>query len=71
MSGCALLAQCIFFNDKMESMPKAAEMLKNRYCRKDFSRCARYVVRSKLGPDKVPADLSPSQMDRAQELISK
>jgi hypothetical protein len=69
MADCEMLAKCIFFNDKMANMPAMAEMLKKKYCRGDNSACARYVVCKSLGREKVPGDLTPSQLDRAQKLM--
>ncbi len=35
----------------------------------DNWKCARWIVRSKLGPTSVPADLFPNQVNRANKLI--
>jgi hypothetical protein len=69
MADCELTAKCLFFNDKMANMPSMASMMKRKYCQGDFESCARYMVCKALGRDKVPADLSPSQTDRAKQLI--
>ncbi|MDQ7830532.1 MAG: hypothetical protein RDU30_02260 [Desulfovibrionaceae bacterium] len=69
MADCEMIAKCIFFNDKMANMPAMAEMMKKKYCRGDNAKCARYLVCKKLGKEKVPADLSPAQTDRAQALL--
>ena len=69
MADCELTAKCLFFNDKMANMPSMAGMMKRKYCQGDFNNCARFMVCKALGMDKVPADLSPSQTDRAKELI--
>ncbi|THB62855.1 MAG: hypothetical protein D6E12_18345 [Desulfovibrio sp.] len=69
MADCELIAKCIFFNDKMAQMPKAAELLKDRYCRGDNSECARFAVFKAKGREAVPPDLGPSQMDRARQVI--
>lgn len=69
MAQCECLAGCIFFNDKMAEMPAMASMMKQRYCHGDNSQCARWVVRSALGPLGVPGDLFPNQMDRARHLV--
>ena len=71
MADCTLLAKCIFFNDKMASMPAAAEVLKKKYCLKDSSTCARFMVCSALGREKVPADLFPNNTDRAKAILAK
>jgi hypothetical protein len=70
MPDCELVAKCIFFNDKMASMPAMAGAMKKKYCHGDNAKCARYVVCMALGRENVPADLTPSQTDRAKKLLS-
>jgi len=70
MADCEMIARCIFFNDKMANMPSTANMLKKKYCQGDFGKCARYVVCKALGKEKVPSDLTPSQMDKAKLLLA-
>ena len=70
MPDCECLAACPFFNDKMADMPSMAGIYKNKYCRGEFSSCARYMVSKALGRDKTPPDLFPNQLSRAQELIN-
>lgn len=69
MAICECVPKCPFFNDKMANKPSTAEMFKKKYCEGDNSECARWIVRKKLGADKVPADLFPNQIDKAQALI--
>lgn len=69
MADCEMIAKCIFFNDKMAHMPAMAEMMKKKYCRGDNSKCARHMVCTTLGREKVPADLTPAQVERAQALL--
>ncbi len=72
MSACRLLENCIFFKDKMVDMPSTAKSIKARYCwGGGSSTCARYLVSEKLGTDKVPQDLLPSQMDRIEEIFDE
>ncbi len=66
---CECLAGCPFFNDKMKNMPSMAEHMMKKYCRADWSSCARHMVFSTLGKPAVPADLFPAQKDRAKELL--
>jgi hypothetical protein len=54
----------------MQNMPAAANLLKKRLCQGDNSRCARHMVLTALGREKVPPDLSPNQLDRAAALIN-
>ena len=69
MSDCEMMTVCIFFNDKMANMPSTAGMLKRKYCQGDFALCARHIVCAALGVDKIPADLTPSESDRARQII--
>jgi len=68
---CELLETCIFFQDKMERMPATANMMKKRYCLNDNLQCARYTVFKALGREKVPKDLFPNQIEKAQEIIKR
>ncbi len=70
MKDCELLEKCIFFNDKMVGMPSMAEVIKLRYCKDDNTGCARHMVCKSLGREKVPADLFPNQVDRAEKLMA-
>ena len=69
MSDCPVLDACPFFADKLRNMPKTADLLKDRYCRSRHEVCARWVVRERAGPDKVPNDMFPHQADRANKLL--
>jgi hypothetical protein len=55
----------------MADMPAMAERMKQRYCLKDNASCARYMVFIKLGREKVPADLFPSNTDRALKILAQ
>lgn len=70
MADCECLAGCLFFNDKLQNMPAAAQSLKKRLCRGDNANCARHMVVVALGRQQVPTDLSPNQVDRARALIA-
>ncbi|OQY05334.1 MAG: hypothetical protein B6I20_01565 [Bacteroidetes bacterium 4572_117] len=69
MAKCECLENCAFFNDKMANMPSMANIIKKKYCEGDCSICARYIVYKALGKGAVPANLFPTQMDRAKKLI--
>ena len=71
MAECELIANCIFFNDKMADMPSMASMMKSVYCKSDPDKCARMMIVKACGCGKVPPDLFPNQTDKAKELISK
>jgi hypothetical protein len=70
MADCECLAGCVFFNDKMKSMPSSATQFKNKYCKGDNAECARYMVLKALGREKVPPSLFPNQTEKAREIIS-
>jgi hypothetical protein len=71
MGECELTAGCIFFNDKMADMPSMASMMKSVYCKSDPDKCARYKVVKAVGREKVPADLFPNQVEKADAVINK
>jgi hypothetical protein len=71
MADCELLAGCIFFNDKMPTMPTMTAMFKKNFCKGDSSNCARYMVFKALGRPSVPPDMFPNMTDRARALIDK
>lgn len=69
MAECRFLVQCPFFAGRMEAMRGVTDLMRAKYCRGDASRCARYQVRTALGPGTVPLDLYPNQHERASQLI--
>ncbi len=69
MADCEMLSKCLFFNNQMANMPAMAEMMKKKYCRGDNTKCARYLVCTRLGREKVPADLTPAQIERAEAML--
>jgi hypothetical protein len=68
---CENLSVCPFFNDKLPNMPKTTSLLKTRYCLGDYNSCARYIVFKALGREKVPRDLWPSEIERAQKILEE
>jgi hypothetical protein len=68
MADCEMLSKCLFFNQRA-NMPAMAEMMKKKYCRGDNTKCARYLVCTRLGREKVPADLTPAQIERAEAML--
>ncbi|MEW6108804.1 MAG: hypothetical protein AB1632_06515 [Nitrospirota bacterium] len=71
MAECELIEKCVFFNDEMANAPTTAEMTKSKYCRRDNSECARYIVFKAIGREKVPPDLFPHQVYRVKDIILK
>jgi len=70
MAECERLDECPFFNDRLNNMPPVAEAMKRRYCMRNYTLCARYVVKSFLGRKHVPADLFPSDKTWAKILLN-
>ena len=71
MALCECLSACPFFHDKMDNMPSMANLLKKKFCKGDNTRCARYLIFKTLGKEKVPSDLFPTQIERANDLLNQ
>ncbi|MFX0069495.1 MAG: hypothetical protein ACFFAO_00175 [Candidatus Hermodarchaeota archaeon] len=69
MVECELIEECPFFTDKLKNMPATTNLFKEKYCKTDSSKCARYIVIHSLGKSEVPSDLFPNQLERANGLI--
>ena len=69
MTDCEFLKKCLFFNDKLENMPKAADMMKETYCQWRYTECARYKIANVLGKSAVPHDVFPSDDRRATKIL--
>lgn len=70
MTECECLAACPFFNDKMEKMSAIADMYKKQYCLGNNEKCARHLIFDKLGKEKVPPDLYPNQLNKANKILA-
>jgi methyl-accepting chemotaxis protein len=71
MSECEKLSECPFFNDQLANMPAIAGMMKKKFCHGTKEECARYMVATKLGKEKVPAELFPNMKERALSILTK
>jgi hypothetical protein len=71
MGDCECIGGCAFLNDKMANMPSVADIYKDKYCRSDWSTCARYHVFSQLGRENVPLNLYPNELQRADDLMGR
>jgi hypothetical protein len=69
MADCECLTTCPFFNDQMAEMPSMSDIIKERYCAGSNVHCARHIVFRAMGRESIPADLYPSQVERAEEII--
>jgi hypothetical protein len=68
MAECPLMEGCKFYNGQL---PQTTELLKNAVCRGKHESCARYIVASASGRQRVPVDLYPSDLARANDIIEK
>lgn len=71
MSDCERVENCPFFNDRMESMPGSMGLYKKQYCWGRFEDCARRKVATALSSERVPANLYPNELARAEKLIAE
>lgn len=65
---CEKLEKCPFFNERINSMPKYAQSLRDQYCLRDNTRCARYKV--SIHNLEVPWTLFPDDEKQADLIIS-
>ena len=70
MSECEYIEGCVFFNETLKQKPSIAVMFEKNYCRGKFAECARFMVRTRVGPEAVPPDLFPNMTAKALELIA-
>ena len=70
MAVCEMLEKCPFFNETMHGMPDHAELFKSLYCHGNHNMCARFMVYKSLGPQTVPADLFPNEIQRGNRLVA-
>lgn len=71
MPECEYMDTCTFFNDRMPRMPASAELFKLQYCRSDKASCARYMILSELGRQRVPKDMYPNEIERAKRILAR
>jgi hypothetical protein len=56
----------------MKDKPGMTVIYKKKYCLgTEKNNCARYHVRNAIGKEKVPPDLYPNQIERANKLIAQ
>ncbi len=70
MVECPRASQCnAFFKDQLSLLFNLSDIFKQQYCFKDYAKCARFMLLQKLGLEKVPHDLFPNEMKRAEEIL--
>jgi hypothetical protein len=70
MTECAFLPICPFFAETLPEMPAMAQYLKSVYCLREPEKCARYLVRQKIGKEYVPLNLFPDESGKATKIIA-
>jgi len=64
MEYCERLSSCPFYNEKLKDLPAMAEGFKKMYCFNIKPNCARYILLKALGPEKVPVELFPNEIEK-------
>ena len=67
---CDIASECPFYNGKLKMDGGLFSMMKRKYCVGSFRNCARYMINSSLGSERVPYDLYPSMTDDAKKIIA-
>ena len=67
---CDRFARCPFYNRVLPEMPHMSDRLMKRYCRGNYSLCARRRAAEVLGTPKVPDNLFPNDQARLAQLIA-
>lgn len=70
MADCEIIKSCPFALGALESRPDQ-DKLTAEYCKSNNLHCARYMVYSTAGEDKVPADLYPDEKNKAYLVIAE
>lgn len=71
MANCDIFDSCPFAQGQLTDRAGEVEQLKEAYCDSNSLHCARYMIHSSLGADKVPGDLYPDQKDKAYLVIAE
>jgi hypothetical protein len=70
MYECEKFDYCHFPLQVMPAMPHTSKLVQHLYCKSNYEKCARYLVGKTLGPTAVPDNLSPSDSQLANLLLS-
>jgi hypothetical protein len=65
------MADCEYFNDKLEKMPTASEGVKSMYCQWHYEECARYMVAKVMGSQNIPQELFPPDTLWAEKILTR
>ena len=67
---CPHVEKCAFFIENRENLPGLCEKLKEEYCLKDNTHCARLRLRNAIGPEAIPILMTPHQHEWADQILS-
>jgi hypothetical protein len=71
MNECKMIEKCKLFKTALRNKPSIAELYLTRYCKSDYSTCARYVIYNDLGIKEVPNNLFPNQSEKIVQFKTK
>jgi len=71
MGECEYIDKCPLFHGRLAEKPVEIEELKEKYCRKNNLNCARYMIATAAGKDKMPPDLYPHEKVIAYQMIAE
>lgn len=69
MRECELIGECSLLRVRLAAKPATAALMRKRHCEVGKAQCARKLVHRALGPQGVPANLYPTETERALTLI--
>ena len=71
MAKCEKLEKCHFYQGNMKMDEGIGAAYRRTYCEGDKTKCARYQVATKVGPEAVTLSLYPNMQKKADEIIAK
>jgi hypothetical protein len=66
---CEYNKVCPFFNGIMRVSDIKIKIGKKKFCYKDKTKCARYIVAEKVGEKLVPSNLLPDMKEKAIKMV--
>jgi len=64
MPECPYLTGCRLTRDEAGFSPEFVRSLEDGYCTAGYTACARYLAAQQFGPENVPDDLFPVELER-------
>jgi len=60
MSLCPSMNECPFFNGKMKENPNILNIYRDKYCKEDNSKFARWMISTTIGKEYATLDIYPN-----------